>query len=587
MTCRWIIFSLLALVAMPAGNVVQRVRADSIGPQRGNANLILGGSNSHRDAFVWTANASTTAFCGDGVTDTAAGEECDPGPGTCIGGSDAGSSCTADGQCDQTNGVCLDGVNAERACGGDSDCPNSSCVHCKAFGGNGCAANCTTESAVTITLVPGQNPNGDVTLLASGTSGIVLHADGMFDYAIVFPAGVARQLLIGKEKNGKIPGVLKRETNQTAAVEVLGGTACLCVRPIVQMTCGGTLWEKNGLPSTDCSPGYTAGDSVCADGAKPCTRVYGPDNIGEGEVGCESLDGVNTLRTQVSTGTTGSPPEPLLTTLSGTGGVGSAVIFATTEVGFTLGPCFKGNGDPAIYGDDHQFCTQDDPFTTPDPTMTGRNVLPQVLTTGTASASVTNAKDSGNTIGACAAGANTLGCSTDADCPDECTSNRTCGLEPSRTCTGNADCTTVSACIPVPLTGTPLASCAALASGNLQGATLADAFPSLDSPPLGDLVVTVPQVVLAARVPTPTASPAATETPTPCVGACHGESIVTVDDLLAMVNIALGNTPTATCRAGDANGDGQISIDEILAAVSNALNGCGVPPPDGLGASSP
>jgi len=50
---------------------------------------------------------------------------------------------------------------------------------------------------------------------------------------------------------------------------------------------------------------------------------------------------------------------------------------------------------------------------------------------------------------------------------------------------------------------------------------------------------------------------------------------VTVDEILTMVNIALGNTPVMTCEAGDANHDGQITIDEILTAVNNALNGCG------------
>ncbi|HXQ24070.1 MAG TPA: hypothetical protein VN812_20480 [Candidatus Acidoferrales bacterium] len=49
---------------------------------------------------------------------------------------------------------------------------------------------------------------------------------------------------------------------------------------------------------------------------------------------------------------------------------------------------------------------------------------------------------------------------------------------------------------------------------------------------------------------------------------------MTVDEILTMVNIALGNTPVTTCEAGDANHDGQITIDEIFTAVNNALNGC-------------
>jgi len=59
-----------------------------------------------------------------------------------------------------------------------------------------------------------------------------------------------------------------------------------------------------------------------------------------------------------------------------------------------------------------------------------------------------------------------------------------------------------------------------------------------------------------------------------CVGDCHGDGAVTVDELLTMVNIALGNAATATCPTGDANGDGQITVDEIIAAVNDALNNC-------------
>ena len=49
---------------------------------------------------------------------------------------------------------------------------------------------------------------------------------------------------------------------------------------------------------------------------------------------------------------------------------------------------------------------------------------------------------------------------------------------------------------------------------------------------------------------------------------------VAIDELLTLVNIALGNSPVTACGDGDANADGEITIDEILAAVNNALNGC-------------
>jgi hypothetical protein len=74
----------------------------------------------------------------------------------------------------------------------------------------------------------------------------------------------------------------------------------------------------------------------------------------------------------------------------------------------------------------------------------------------------------------------------------------------------------------------------------------------------------------ATATPTPTPTP----TPVPCVGDCNGGGTITVDEILTMVNIGLGNASIDLCRAGDANGDGQITGDEILTAVNNALNGC-------------
>ena len=59
-----------------------------------------------------------------------------------------------------------------------------------------------------------------------------------------------------------------------------------------------------------------------------------------------------------------------------------------------------------------------------------------------------------------------------------------------------------------------------------------------------------------------------------CVGDCRGDGEVAVDELITIVNIALGNEPVGTCTAGDADLDGQITINEILKGVNNALNGC-------------
>jgi hypothetical protein len=50
--------------------------------------------------------------------------------------------------------------------------------------------------------------------------------------------------------------------------------------------------------------------------------------------------------------------------------------------------------------------------------------------------------------------------------------------------------------------------------------------------------------------------------------------VVTVDELLSAVNIALGNSASTECPAADVNGDGQVSVDELLGAVNAALHGC-------------
>jgi len=59
-----------------------------------------------------------------------------------------------------------------------------------------------------------------------------------------------------------------------------------------------------------------------------------------------------------------------------------------------------------------------------------------------------------------------------------------------------------------------------------------------------------------------------------CGGDCNGNGVVSIDELIRMVNIALGEVAVTVCAAGDANGDGAITISEIVSAVGNALDGC-------------
>jgi hypothetical protein len=71
-----------------------------------------------------------------------------------------------------------------------------------------------------------------------------------------------------------------------------------------------------------------------------------------------------------------------------------------------------------------------------------------------------------------------------------------------------------------------------------------------------------------------TITPTPTGTPNSCTGDCDGSGDVTVNELILMVNIALGNADISTCVAGDADGSGDITINEIIGAVGFALNGC-------------
>ena len=61
---------------------------------------------------------------------------------------------------------------------------------------------------------------------------------------------------------------------------------------------------------------------------------------------------------------------------------------------------------------------------------------------------------------------------------------------------------------------------------------------------------------------------------TACAGDCNNDGSVSIDELLTMVNIALGTAPVAACTAGDINHDNEITVDEILTAVHAALRGC-------------
>jgi hypothetical protein len=59
-----------------------------------------------------------------------------------------------------------------------------------------------------------------------------------------------------------------------------------------------------------------------------------------------------------------------------------------------------------------------------------------------------------------------------------------------------------------------------------------------------------------------------------CAGDCDNDGTVTVDELIAAVNIALDQSTTAACSNADISANGSVTIDELLIAVGNALHGC-------------
>jgi len=59
-----------------------------------------------------------------------------------------------------------------------------------------------------------------------------------------------------------------------------------------------------------------------------------------------------------------------------------------------------------------------------------------------------------------------------------------------------------------------------------------------------------------------------------CGGDCDGDGVVTVDEMIMGVNIALSTMPLDECARIDVNGDGSVSVEEIIVGVNNALGGC-------------
>jgi hypothetical protein len=99
-------------------------------------------------------------------------------------------------------------------------------------------------------------------------------------------------------------------------------------------------------------------------------------------------------------------------------------------------------------------------------------------------------------------------------------------------------------------------------------------FCEIDAPRVGTwhVLIRLKKGAGAFQVSATTFAAAALTAPS-CNGDCNGDGAVTIDEVLACVNIALGADP-ATCRSCDADGNGVVAVDELVKTAGFALSGC-------------
>jgi hypothetical protein len=425
------------------------------------------------------AAPSTSPQCGNAHVDS--GEECDDG-GLCAGGAAAGTACTKDSDCggDAQPGVCSGGARIGATCATSSECPGAVCVRCRPVGGDGCAANCTFETDVAYDLVTGVATGSG---LAPGTSGATLLTEVVPQLPL--PLSGTQTLTLGKERDGQIPMVV-RTASVAFAPMLIGGSACGCLRPVEVKTCGGALYESDGVtPSLDCTDNYTPGATVCP-ANRACAPVHGPGNSASGVIGCAGLANTTVTTQRNCNPEPGGTPSTPLVQLSGGGPAGSALLLNSLALGIQLGDCTA------------DFCSEITPLELHGTPLT----VP--FTTGTATARIDDANDIADF-----------------------------SLGP-RTITGAPfSCAALEATLP-----------------SVEGALLVGAFATCDETAFGDAVVTTqlagaaPLAPLPTNTPTPSRTPTATPTttPTPEMELQVGQAILTTAQRNASIPVSLTNS---------------------------------------------
>jgi len=280
-----------------------------------------------------TSGCADLGICGNGVIENV--EECDDG-GTCVGGPAAGQICDA-----------------------AADCQQGACV---AFGGDGCAANCTPESDVIFDLVTGQvTPTGAVpgTSVLESRAGVLVGSPPPVTQTLAFPANGRMVLTIGKPRSGQRPVAVRASSvKTTASLDGFAGGVCACTRALED------------------------------------AAAHGPGNAASGVIDCLGLAGVDaTVTVTAGQGTS--------VVRAGQGAPGSARLTLKTELTEVFGQCF---GQGGAWGPDEQFCTADDGV----PSF--RSALSVELSTGTIGARVV--PQNGQGIGPFAATGASFDCAT-------------------------------------------------------------------------------------------------------------------------------------------------------------------------------
>src|SRR5260221_10424133 len=80
--------------------------------------------------------------------------------------------------------------------------------------------------------------------------------------------------------------------------------------------------------------------------------------------------------------------------------------------------------------------------------------------------------------------------------------------------------------------------------------------------------VVVIGVILNAAIRVPPASAVG------CVGDCNDDGMVSINELIVGVNIALGSQPISACGAFDCQGTGIVPINCLIQGVNSALDNC-------------